>query len=99
MGYQQTKLDWNDVEIGHKYKYEEEYEIQAEVTVLSKVIDQDWIGFTLRVDKGFYGCDDGQPIECGKTTNPKFSYIVNDMNFLTLDSWFSYQTPGFNGID
>jgi len=96
------EYNWNDVEVGKKYRYEEGYETQAEVIVLEKTITSDdngdYVQYKIKVDKAFWGCETGDELYCGKNIADKYLYISNKMKFKPLDSWFDYMTPGFNPI-
>lgn len=88
-----NEISWEDVEVGKQYKFEEGHLLQAEVTILSKNIDDDYISFNVCIDKAIYGCHLGETT-FGKTTKKEYSYLVSNMKFLSLDGWFSYETVG-----
>lgn len=100
--YKSIEIKWDEVEVGKQYRYEEKYDCQAEVTVVSKTVAYTdsslYVQYELKVDKAYQGCSDGDTLSCGKSMDKRYSYLSAGQQFKTLDSWFSYMTPGYNPL-
>lgn len=93
--YLDEQIKWEDAEIDKEYKFEEKYYFQAEVKLLNKYTDpnqEDYMTVELEVIKPYTGCHEGQIVKFSKSLKPEYTYITQNMKFLTLDSWFSYTT-------
>jgi hypothetical protein len=92
-----AEINWDDVDPGIKYKFEDGYYLQAEVIVLSKIIDiadPDYITYKMVVTKPIYNCVKDQILEYSKRISTNYSYLTSKMKFKTVDDDFDYMTPG-----
>jgi len=83
-------LNWQDLKIGERYKYEEGYYLQAEVIVLDKRIIDNYIDVDLKVVKADYNCKKNDIINAGKTLDKNYAYLSSKHLFKTLDDMYDY---------
>lgn len=87
-------IDWRDIQVGEKYRYEEKYYTQAEVTVLEEVSSiknsPNYKAFRIRVDKPYCGCESGEIMTVGRIVKGEGMYLVQDMKFKALNEPFDY---------
>jgi hypothetical protein len=88
------EINWNEIKVGEKYKYEEKYYMQAEVLVLEKNIIDNCYEFKLKVTTPYYNCKKGSIFYAGKTLDEKYEYLTVWHKFKTLDSEFDYKIRG-----
>jgi len=86
------EIDWNRIEVGKQYLYEEKYHTQAKVTILENLTKEgdNFARYSIRIDEAYRGCEEGEILTVGKITKGEGLYLVSHMKFKTLGSSFDY---------
>lgn len=90
-----NEIDWREVEIGQEYLFEEKYYFQAKVKLVNRYFSETYPEFLIvdvEVIEPFTGCEKGKTYSFGKNVTEKYSYLTQDMKFLSLNSKFTYIT-------
>ena len=85
-------IPWDQVEIGKEYLYEENYFFQGRVKILERLPERNhgYVEYKVKIVDGNPAKYNGEEWTLGKTIEKKYAAYTNDMNFLSLDSAFSY---------
>ena len=87
-------LNWESLEIGETYKYEEGHHLRAEVLILNKEIKDSYIYVTMKVVDAFYKCNNGDILKqvflTEKFLDERFLYCMDKVLFKTLDDYYDY---------
>lgn len=86
------KIPWDQVEVGKEYLYEEGHFFQGTVRILERLPEKEigYVSYKVKIIDGNPEKYNGEEWTLGKVTEKKYAAYTNDMNFLSLDSMFSY---------
>ena len=85
-------IPWDKVEVGKEYLYEENYFFQGRIRILEKSFGEnvDYISYKIKIIQGNPKKFIGEEWSVGKNINEEFNTYTNDMNFISLDGFFTY---------